>query len=143
MESKCAWCQIDTKSQPRYAADGKGEECCPICKCYNDAGQSNISLNSMRQIYQGCIEIMDYMTSEFREILEAFDIDHGDFENYFDLKKDEPMEIGISTSAIVRKLFLSHTHNAGGTSTGNLKKILGVNNETERFILLEEVLNEK
>jgi hypothetical protein len=92
----------------------------------------------MKQIYQGCVELMDYMASEFREILEMLDIDHSDFEYQFDLKKDEPMEIGVSTSAIVRKLFLSHTTNSGGTSTGNLKEILCVNNETERFILLDE-----
>jgi hypothetical protein len=122
----------------KFTVENNDNGCCPICKCYNDIGQENISINSMRQIYQGCIELMDYMASEFTTILENLDIDHSDFEKYFDLGEDEPMEIGVSTSAIVRKLFLSRTTNSGGTSTGNLKKILGVKNETERFVLLEE-----
>jgi arginyl-tRNA synthetase len=137
MESKCAWCQIDTEKQMRFSAENNDPGCCPICKCYNDIGQKNISINSMRQIYQGCIELMDYMVSEFAEILEMLGIDYSDFGNRFDLNENEPMEIGVSTSAIVKKLFLSHTTNSGGTSTGNLKKILGVKNETERFVLIK------
>jgi hypothetical protein len=138
MESKCAWCQIDTEKQMRFSAENNASGCCPICKCYNDIGQKNISINSMRQIYQGCIGLMDYMASEFSDILESLGIDHSDFENCFDLGKSEPMEIGVSTSAIVKKLFLSHTTNSGGTSAGNLKKILGVKKEMERFTLLED-----
>jgi hypothetical protein len=122
----------------KFTVENNDNGCCPICKCYNDIGQENISINSMRQIYQGCIELMDYMACEFSDILENLGIDHSDFENCFDLGSSEPMEICVSASAIVRKLFLSHTTNAGGTSTGNLKKILGVNNEMERFVLLEE-----
>lgn len=73
-----------------------------------------------RQIYDGCIYLMQKMVDYFQEYLEylGYDLDK--------LDEDERFAVGISNMEIVRTLFLNHTHNAGGTSTRELCEQIGV-----------------
>jgi hypothetical protein len=137
MENKCAWCQIDTEKQMKFTAENNSNGCCPICHCCNDVGQKNISINSMRQIYKGALELMESMVAEFDEILNVLGVTQEDIETNFDLVEGEKLEFCRYTKSIVRTLFLSETSNAGGTSAGNLTKILGIKNHIKRFVLLE------
>jgi hypothetical protein len=133
IEKKCAWCKVDTETQPWFKSDGADNGLCPHCNSYNDSGQRTIHINSMKQIYQGAVKLMDNLVGEFREILECCGIDPDDLRNDLDLEEDDPINIGMSTREIVRTLFLARTSNSGGTSTENLKCLLGIENETEYF----------
>lgn len=137
MENKCAWCQINVDKQQKFKADGSDTGCCPLCKSYNDIGQKTIEINSMKQIYQETVRLMGEMAGEFAEMLEFAGIDMDDLRENLDLSEDDPIDICFNTREIVRRLFLSHTHNSGGTSTGNLKRLLGVRRECEQFIIKE------
>jgi hypothetical protein len=64
-----------------------------------------------RQIYDGCIHLMQKMVDYFKEYLEylGYDLDKLDEEDRF--------AVEISNMEIVRRLFLSNTRNSGGCST--------------------------
>ena len=64
-----------------------------------------------RQIYDGCIRLMQKMVDYFNEYLEylGYDLDK--------LDEDDRFAVEISNMEIVRLLFLSHTRNSGGCST--------------------------
>jgi hypothetical protein len=142
MNNKCAWCKVDTETQPWFNTDNEENGYCPHCNSYNDSGQRTIHINSMKQIYQGAVKLMDDMVADFREIMENCGIDPDDLRADMDLPEDDPINIGVSTSQIVRELFLSHTRNSGGTSTGNLKDLLKIEDETEYFSLFPRKENE-
>jgi len=89
----------------------------------------------MKQIYQEAVNLINKIVAELIEMLEFAGIDWEDFRRDLDLPEDSPIDICFSKSEIVRRLFLSHTHNSGGTSTGNLKRLLGIKGEMEQFIL--------
>ncbi len=73
-----------------------------------------------RQIYDGCIHLMQKMVDYFQEYLEflGYDLDEKD--------EDERFAVGISNMEIVRWLFLFHTRNSGGCSTRDFCEKLGV-----------------
>lgn len=73
-----------------------------------------------RQIYDGCIHLMQKMVDYFREYLEflGYDLDK--------LDEDERFAVGMSNMEIVRQLFLYHTRNSGGCSTRDFCEKLGV-----------------
>ena len=78
-----------------------------------------------RQIYDGCIHLMQKMVDYFKEYLEylGYDLDK--------LDEDDRFAVGISNMEIVRRLFLSHTRNSGGCSTRDFCGKIGLD-ETER-----------
>lgn len=138
MGSRCAWCQIDTKKQLRFFANEKDNGNCPICGCYNDAGQWSISINSMQDIYMGALRLMNSMAEEFGLILERLGITQEDLMDALELEDGAVPGIRVYTSLIVRELFLSQTNNSGSTSVGNLAMRLGIKYSSEVFPLLED-----
>jgi hypothetical protein len=137
-DGKCAWCKIDTNKQPMFTSDYDAHGKCKYCNSYNDAGQQTIHFNSMRQIYSGAVELIDYICGEFKQMLDYAGVDLDGLKRDLDMPEDEPITIRVQTNAIVRELFLSHTHNSGGTSTGNLKNRLGIMHGNECFLLEDE-----
>lgn len=137
MKNKCAWCQINVDEQQRFTADISDVGHCRNCGSYNDRGQRSISINSMKQIYEGAILLMNKMAGEFSELLEIADVDIRELKAVLDIEEGEPLEISFYASEIVRTLFLSHTRNAGGTSTGNLMNLLGVKENDVSFAIGE------
>lgn len=133
MENKCAWCQIDVDKQQKFTADIFEGGCCKNCGSHNDRGQRTISINSMKQIYEGATLLMNKMAWEFSELLEIADIDIRELKAVLDIEEEEPLEISFYAQEIVRMLFLSHTRNAGGTSTGNLMNLLGIDDNSVSF----------
>ena len=73
-----------------------------------------------RQIYDGCIHLMQNMVDYFQEYLEylGYDLDL--------LDEDERFAVGISNMEIVRWLFLFHTRNSGGCSTRDFCEKIGI-----------------
>jgi hypothetical protein len=73
-----------------------------------------------RQIYDGCIRLMERMVDYFQEYLEylGYDLDK--------LDEDERFAVGISNMEIVRYLFLYSTRNSGGCSTRDFCEKLGI-----------------
>lgn len=73
-----------------------------------------------KQIYDGCILLMQNMVDYFQEYLDylGYDLDK--------LDEDERFFIGISNMEIVRQLFLYQTGNSGGCSTKDFCEKLGV-----------------
>lgn len=73
-----------------------------------------------RQIYDGCIHLMQKMVDYFQEYLDylGYDLDL--------LDEDERFAVGISNMEIVRYLFLYKTRNSGGCSTRDFCEKLGV-----------------
>ena len=73
-----------------------------------------------RQIYDGCILLMQKMVDYFQEYLDylGYDLDQ--------LDEDERFAVGISNMEIVRYLFLYQTRNSGGCSTRDFCEKLGI-----------------
>lgn len=73
-----------------------------------------------RQIYDGCIILMQKMVDYFQEYLDylGYDLDK--------LDEDERFAVGMSNMEIVRQLFLQNTRNSGGCSTRDFCEKLGV-----------------
>lgn len=73
-----------------------------------------------KQIYVGCILLMQKMVDYFQEYLEylGYDLDK--------LDEDERFAFGISNMEIVRQLFLYQTRNSGGCSTKEFCEKIGV-----------------
>lgn len=73
-----------------------------------------------QQIYEGCIYLMQEMVNYFREYLEYIGIDIDEID------EDERFSVSIPNTDIVRRLFLAHTRNSGGTSTRELCRLIGI-----------------
>lgn len=73
-----------------------------------------------RQIYDGCIHLMQKMVEYFEEYLEylGYDLDK--------LDEDDMFAVCISNMEIVRWLFLFHTRNSGGCSTREFCEKIGI-----------------
>jgi len=73
-----------------------------------------------RQIYDGCINLIQKMVDYFQEYLDylGYDLDK--------LDEDERFAVGMSNMKIVRQLFLQHTRNSGGCSTRDFCEKLGI-----------------
>lgn len=87
---------------------------------YKAAEELRMEKHTDRQIYDGCIHLMQKMVDYFQEYLEylGYDLDK--------LDEDERFGVGISNMEIVRYLFLYHTRNSGGCSTRDFCKKLEV-----------------
>lgn len=69
------------------------------------------SSHSERDIYNGCMELMNKLMDNFEWYLDYVGI------KVDELGEDERFKLGISNFEIVQTLFLQHTDHAGGTST--------------------------
>lgn len=82
--------------------------------------KEEIERHTDRQIYDGCINLLEKMVDYFQEYLEylGYDLDK--------LDEDERFAVGMSNMEIVRQLFLYQTRNSGGCSTRDFCEKLGV-----------------
>lgn len=87
-------------------------------KMMEDGGE--MEKHTDRQIYDGCIHLMQKMVDYFKEYLEylGYDLDKID--------EDDMFAVGISNMEIVRWLFLFHTRNSGGCSTREFCEKIGI-----------------
>lgn len=136
MKNKCAWCKIDVNKQQKFKADMIPEGKCSECGSWNDIGQQTITVNSVKQIYEGCLKLMQYVAETCGEILEAADIDFDEIKETLDMDKNKPLSIDVGTWQIVKMLFLIRG-SSGGTSTGNLTHLLDLKKESVSFLLEE------
>lgn len=85
-----------------------------------DPVKAEMEKHTDRQIYDGCILLMQKMVDYFEEYLEylGYDLDK--------LDEDERFAVGMSNMEIVRQLFLRHTRNSGGCSTKGFCEKLGI-----------------
>ena len=96
-----------------------------------------IQSQSERQIYDGCIELMQKLTDQFREYLDFVGID------ITEIDEDELFRTRFSPMEIVRTLFLSHTDHSGGTSTREKCTELGINTDAGVYFDFDEWLKEQ
>lgn len=136
MEHKCAWCQVDVDKQQKFKAEELVEGKCEACGSWNDIGQRVITVNSMKQMYQGCLNLMQYVAETCGEILRAADVDIDEIKKTLDMGANTPLSIEIGNWQIVKMLFLMHG-SSGGTSTGNLTHLLGLKKDSVSFPLEE------
>lgn len=134
MHNKCAWCEIDVDKQPKFKASNLPDGECSECGAWNDIGQQVITVNSMKQMYKGCLKLMQYVVETCRDILRAADIDFDEIKETLDMDRSEPLSIEVGTWQIVKMLFLIHG-SSGGTSTENMTHLLGLEKESESFFL--------
>lgn len=86
----------------------------------------NTSSHSEKEIYNGCIALMQGLVDDFREWCNMFDIsENSDRETAFC--------ISISNMEIVRRLFLWNTRHSGGTSCGMKMDELGIKGHSIKF----------
>lgn len=133
-KDNCAWCKIDVNIQPKFKAENWPEKKCSCCGSWNDIGQQKITMNSLKQIYDGCLKLMQYVAETCGEILEAADIDFDKIKETLDMDKRKPLSIDVGTWQIVKMLFLMNG-SSGGTSTGNLTHLLDLKKESVSFLL--------
>lgn len=134
MNDKCAWCKVNVNERQRFVADSITDRKCSKCGAWNDIGQKVIYINSMKQMYEGCLKLMQEIISICGEILETAEIDFDDIKETLDMDKDKPLSVDIGTYEIVRQLFLSHG-SCGGTSIGNMKHLLKIDDESINFCI--------
>jgi len=108
---KCDNCSATT---PRYYTETAA------MKCWL-AGEYMIPTHSERQIYEGCISLMQGLVEGFKEWLEGQGIE---------VAEDERFRIGKYPTEIVNRLFLWHTYHSGGTSTRAKCHELGIEDST-------------
>lgn len=85
----------------------------------------NTSSHSEKDIYEGCIALMQELTDRFKEYLEYMDIDTSD--------REETFCTSFYPTEIVNRLFLWHTKHSGGTSCRMKLTELGVDDEDIQF----------
>ena len=93
-----------------------------------------MQIQNNKQIYDGCIELMNELTKSFVEYLNYIG------EDVEELKKDEECSLfrGFTNFEIVNKLFLLDTSNSGGASTRSLCKNLEIDDSKMIWFGLEE-----
>lgn len=112
---KCDNCDAIT---PRYYTETAAMECWR-------AGEYTIPTHSERQIYEGCISLMQGLVEDFQEWLEMQEIEVDD-ESRFCVNK-YPTEI-------VKRLFLWNTRHSGGTSSRAKCRELGIEDCTRSIV---------
>ena len=81
--------------------------------------------HSERDIYEGCIALMESLVGSFEQYLEYIGVD---------LKDEAPFNADFRTTEIVERLFLWKTAHSGGTSQSMKCRELGIDPwETVRF----------
>lgn len=139
MDHKCAWCKVDVNKQEQLKADILPDGKCNACGSWNDVGQQVITMNSMKQMYQGCLNLMQCVVETCGDMLKASDIDFDDIKETLDMDKSKPLSIEVGNWQIVKMLFLIHG-SSGGTSTGNMTHLLGLKKDGVSFFLEENYM---
>lgn len=75
---------------------------------YWRAGDYTIPIQSEKQIYEGCVALMQGLVEEFGEWLEWQGVE---------VPEEERFCLNMHPTEIVNRLFLYHTSHSGGTST--------------------------
>lgn len=86
----------------------------------NKVKEIEMEKHTDRQIYDGCIHLMQKMVDYFQEYLDYLGY------NFDEQDKDERFAIEMLNMEIIRWLFLFHTRNSGGCSTKDFCEKLGV-----------------
>lgn len=139
LNAKCDRCGAENNEKYNHIALYKTEDMKYFVKCDNcvaitpryytetaamacwRAGEYTIPTHSERQIYEGCISLMQGLVEDFKEWLEFQGIE---------VAEDERFRIGKYPTKIVNRLFLWHTGHAGGTSTRAKCNELGIEDST-------------
>jgi hypothetical protein len=77
-----------------------------------------VASHSEKEIVDGCIKLMEWLTNKFGEYLESV--------NFEPECEEERFRVGFSYHEIVRTLFLVGTTHSGGTSTAQKCRELGL-----------------
>jgi len=85
-------------------------------------GHYTIPIQTERQIYDACVNLMHGLVEDFKEWIEWQGIEVPD---------DELFQIGKYPTEIVNRLFLWHTTHSGGTSTRAKCRELGIEDSTK------------
>ncbi len=102
-------------------------------KNQEEAAQNNMTAShSERDIFDGCISLMQRLVKDFRDYLEFIDVDVNDMD------EDEKFGIAYPVTEIVRTLFLAQTSHSGGTSSRMKLEELGVENNYIKFGFTED-----
>lgn len=135
IKSKCAWCKIDVNKRTRAVTDAELKGKCPNCGSWNDKGQVVVCVNSIKEIYEGIISLLAESVAICGNILKEYGIEDKDLQEAFD--SEDAGCVNFYTSHILRKAFLGRTNNSGGTSTYNLKQLLGIEADDLQFNMFE------
>ena len=76
--------------------------------------------HSEKEIYDGCIALMESLVGQFEDYLEFLGVDLNE------IPEDEKFRANFSNMTIVESLFLMHTSHSGGTSQAMKCKELGI-----------------
>lgn len=93
-----------------------------------ESAEDMTSSHSEKDIYEGCISLMQDMMDAFEEYLDFIGIPLPD-----EYSEEERFSIQFYTTQIVERLFLWHTHHSGHTSQLMKLQELGIDNETVQF----------
>lgn len=78
------------------------------------------SSHSEKEIYEGCLALMEELTGRFQEYLDFIGVDLSEYPT------EEQFDASFQTTEIVERLFLWHTMHSGGTSQCMKCKELGI-----------------
>lgn len=78
------------------------------------------SSHSEKDIYEGCLALMNELTDRFYEYLEFLEVDLSEY------PEEEQFDATFNTTEIVERLFLWRTYHSGGTSQRMKCEELGI-----------------
>ncbi len=81
--------------------------------------------HSEKEIYEGCLALMDELVKDFSDYLEYIGVDLSDY------SEDEQFGVRKTPAEIVERLFLWGTSHSGGTSQRMKCKELGIDDAYE------------
>lgn len=91
-------------------------------------GHEMTASHSERDIYNGCISLMQDLMREFEEYLDFIGLPNSQEAN-----EEKRFSVGFSTARIVERLFLWHTRHSGHTSQLLKLKELGITDDYVEF----------
>ncbi len=117
-----------------------------VADCYEDrlsdvfrpeyadySGEDMTSSHSEKDIYDGCLSLMEGLVADFEEYLEFIGVDTSEYPD------EEKFGVSYSPMEIVERLFLLKTYHSGGTSQMLKCRELGIDpSERIRFTFSEE-----
>ncbi len=103
---------------------------------YEQDNPSKVQSHSEKDIYNGCISLMERLIGEFQDYLQtALDI------NIEELDEESLFSLSIPKEEIVQTLFLNKTSHSGGASTIKKCKELGLDLNDTEHLCFDEVLD--
>lgn len=97
--------------------------------------EENVRSHSEKDIYNGCISLMNDLLNKFAHYLDFIGVDPKE------LSKEEQFCINYYPTEIVQTLFLNQTDHSGGASTRKKCRELGINTDKSLQFDLKDYLN--